>query len=380
MGTIAASRLATTAAFSTLASMLATTDEFAEDVSAQWTAGSADLAVSGVNGRGEYFVLAPFFGHAGGGGARRGADGVSTGGGVSNPMFSSTNVETLERNAPVLFLFRREVPDSGGPGAYRGGLTAELAFVGGDVADGRLHVSLHGSGLEPAMAYGRYGGLPGCNVRYELRRATDVRTALGGALPPTLAGFGGQPEPLPPQGLVEMDQDAVFLARVDGGGGLGDPLLRPPERVLADVAAGCVSPRQAREQYGVVLDTTGSALDATATVRLRRELRAARIGVADAASLPPVADVDGIAPAPVRYDGAGGGARCAACGYTLGVTGANWKNRAVTWEQPLAALGELMGSTRFVLRSFACPGCGVLLDTEMTLPEDPPIHTYSPLA
>ncbi|HZS02525.1 MAG TPA: hydantoinase B/oxoprolinase family protein [Chloroflexota bacterium] len=379
MGTIAASRLATTAAFSTLASMLATTDAFADDVSAQWTAGSADLAVSGVNGRGEYFVLAPFFGHAGGGGARRGADGVSTGGGISNPMFSSTNVETLERNAPVLFLFRREVPDSGGPGVYRGGLTAELAFVTGDVPSGRLNVSLHGSGLAPAMAYGRYGGLPGCNVRYELRRATPVRELLASGMPQDLAALGGELEPLPPQGLVEIDEEAVFLARVDGGGGLGDPLRRPPERVLADVAAGRVSPRQARDQYGVALAAAGDAVDVPATAHLREEVRRSRLGAAAPAALPPVEDVHGLTPAPVEYDEERGVTRCAACDRELGPVGENWKRHAVADEQPLAALGELMGASRFVLRGFACPGCGVLLDTEMTLPEDPPIHTYSPL-
>jgi acetone carboxylase gamma subunit len=40
----------------------------------------------------------------------------------------------------------------------------------------------------------------------------------------------------------------------------------------------------------------------------------------------------------------------------------------------------MMTSTLFILRSFSCPGCGLLLDTEMTLPEDPPVHTYSPQA
>jgi acetone carboxylase gamma subunit len=48
--------------------------------------------------------------------------------------------------------------------------------------------------------------------------------------------------------------------------------------------------------------------------------------------------------------------------------------------QPLSALGELMASTQFVLRSYSCPACGALLDAEMTLPGDPPVQTYSPLA
>jgi acetone carboxylase gamma subunit len=31
-----------------------------------------------------------------------------------------------------------------------------------------------------------------------------------------------------------------------------------------------------------------------------------------------------------------------------------------------------------VLRSFICPGCAALLDTEMTLPTDAPLWDYTP--
>ena len=57
------------------------------------------------------------------------------------------------------------------------------------------------------------------------------------------------------------------------GGGYGDPLLRPPEQVTADVADGHVSPETALRDYGVVV-TDALALDGTATARER----AARAG------------------------------------------------------------------------------------------------------
>jgi N-methylhydantoinase B len=56
-----------------------------------------------------------------------------------------------------------------------------------------------------------------------------------------------------------------------GGGGYGDPRDREPERVLADVRSGLVSPLRAREDYGVVID--GDAVDAAATDALRAERR-----------------------------------------------------------------------------------------------------------
>jgi N-methylhydantoinase B len=65
-----------------------------------------------------------------------------------------------------------------------------------------------------------------------------------------------------------------------GGGGWGDPLARPPERVLDDVLDEYVSVDAARREYGVVL--TGSlddltlAVDHDGTARLREALRAAR--------------------------------------------------------------------------------------------------------
>ncbi len=81
----------------------------------------------------------------------------------------------------------------------------------------------------------------------------------------------------------------------------------------------------------------------------------------------------------LRLDAARGTAQCGACGEEIGEVGANWKLRTVEQVEPLAALGPLFTSTRFVLRSYCCPACGTALDAEMTLPDDPPVHSYSPL-
>jgi N-methylhydantoinase B len=63
-----------------------------------------------------------------------------------------------------------------------------------------------------------------------------------------------------------------------GGGGWGDPLVRPPEKVLDDVLDEYVSVEGARRDYGVVL--TGSledltlAIDHDATNRRRAQMSA----------------------------------------------------------------------------------------------------------
>ncbi|MGH3043025.1 MAG: hydantoinase B/oxoprolinase family protein, partial [Gaiellaceae bacterium] len=60
--------------------------------------------------------------------------------------------------------------------------------------------------------------------------------------------------PLPPIGAVELQQGEWVVGVECGGGGYGDPLERDPERVLEDVREGWVTPEQARDAYGVVLN------------------------------------------------------------------------------------------------------------------------------
>jgi N-methylhydantoinase B len=72
--------------------------------------------------------------------------------------------------------------------------------------------------------------------------------------------------------------DAVVL-EIAGGGGYGDPLERDPQRVAADVLAELVSPRQARDVYGVVLRR--GKVDGAATEERRAELRSRRRAAAE---------------------------------------------------------------------------------------------------
>ena len=50
----------------------------------------------------------------------------------------------------------------------------------------------------------------------------------------------------------------VFSLDTPGGGGLGNPLERDPERVLNDVRNGYVTQKRAREVYRVAIDSVDS--------------------------------------------------------------------------------------------------------------------------
>src|SRR2546422_11693694 len=74
-------------------------------------------------------------------------------------------------------------------------------------------------------------------------------------------------------GYIEHAEGEWYEYHYGGGGGWGDPLVRPPEKVLGDVLDEYVSVEGARRDFGVVL--TGSledltlAVDRVATERLR---------------------------------------------------------------------------------------------------------------
>jgi N-methylhydantoinase B len=64
----------------------------------------------------------------------------------------------------------------------------------------------------------------------------------------------------------------VYVHRIAGGGGFGDPLERDPAQVGRDVANGKVSVEAATADYGVVVTGDGT-VDPDGTEGLRAERR-----------------------------------------------------------------------------------------------------------
>ena len=163
--------------------------------------------------------------------------------------------EVLETRFPLRVEWSALAPDSGGVGRQRGGLSMQrgLRLVGPEAT---YSVLADGAVLP---AFGILGGGSGIPVgSHVIRDGGDLRF-------PTPGKVGG----------FRLVKDDVLVLQSAGGGGYGDPLERPVERVVGDLRDGYISPAACRERYGVVV-RDGLEVDAAATASLRRELAARR--------------------------------------------------------------------------------------------------------
>jgi N-methylhydantoinase B len=242
--------------------------------------GTWDFALlAGVDQRGGGFVTMLCDSMAGGLGARSDSDGVDTGGLACIPMGRVADVEMNEFAFPMLYLWRREEADSGGPGRFRGGVGASSCFIPYDSPLGGVHLVVSAPGKALPLAAGLSGGLPAGTQHDVLLRGTGVHGELArGRIPSTLDDLGGDRELLPAHHETDLGSDDVYFTHWQGGGGYGDPLLREPAAVEVDVLAHKVSREGAADVYGVVLDDTGQ-VDADATAHRRRVLRRRRAGL-----------------------------------------------------------------------------------------------------
>ena len=269
IGAIQAIRIAASA---TISKMLVATEKYRRDASAVWHANSFAIFLFGRSQNQRSFVgqLTEVFGGAGG--ARTFADGVDIGGLIANPISRMANVETLESNLPIRYLFRRRRMNSAGAGKYRGGTGMELAIVPYDAPDGGVHFVISGKGQRHAMTDGLAGGYSGARNRYIL-----VRNPNDGNMSPVMAGsleaMSGSKQEVSWGVFPLMNRDVLYIAS-NGGGGYLDPLDRDPEAVLADVRDRLVSREAATTIYGTVLDD--DAVDVAMTAELRRSLVAQR--------------------------------------------------------------------------------------------------------
>jgi N-methylhydantoinase B len=298
------------------------------------------------------------------------ADGISTGGQARTPICKLPNVEHTEQSFPVLFLYRKEITDSGGAGKYRGGLSAESCFVPHGT-DRITHDTLSSGNAIPTST-GMMGGYPGAVNRYRFLRDSDILQRFSKSeLVNDIDEVKGTKEEL---GLRQQDfsqnPSDVYAVLWSAAGGFGDPLERDPAKVAADVANGDVSEKAALEIYGVMLG------DERGTERRRAELRQRRI---HDRSLP-AKKLDGkalfratenLAVYENRHFG------CAKCGADLGPVSQNYKDHCVRNDLPIEACNPIAGDPkRFIdplpqFRQFCCPGCGLAIENEIAVADDP---------
>lgn len=161
---------------------------------------------------------------SGGFGALDGQDGAPTTPSPSN--MTGTSIEIWEDLTGMFIESKALLPDSGGPGEFRGGLGQRIEFV-------------NDSGHEMSIAF-----LAG---RTEFPPA-GVRGGGPGALREVRVN-GVTADPKGRYLLAPGDRLTTFEA---GGGGYGDPARRSAEALGRDIAMGFVTPERARIDYRVV--------------------------------------------------------------------------------------------------------------------------------
>lgn len=308
---------------------------------------------------------------AGGGGAYIDHDGLDGSGDYVVPRPTIANVETNEAGGPFLYLYRSFVPDSGGPGAQRGGAGVGLAITPYD-GDG-LQAMMLGHGVEVPNSIGLHGGLPGaCGRNLRRRGAGDVATLLARYGDTAALLADGETERLGAKpGRMALAAGDVLAYTFQGGGGYGDPLLRDPAAVLADVRKGLVSRDGAGRCYGVVLD--GAAVDAAATEAERERQRRVRLGgKAPQRWLPALAEAGAPRPAVSATRDRRWTCRC---GCDLGAIAGNWKDAAASrLLDPAQAGDHLTLHAELELREFSCPECATLLEVEVARKSSASLH------
>ncbi len=220
--------------------------------------GNTGITVGGYDEARRPFIYVDFLSAAWG--ARPWADGLEG----NTTMFAnmaSFSVEVIEAENPLEVLDSEFVPDTGGPGRFRGGAALRRTWRM-RATEGILQVRADRQTHRP---YGLQGGGPGASGRSLLDPGTASEQTLHAKI------------------TMPFRRGEVFRHDLPGGGGWGAALSRDLARVGKDLRDGLVTIAGAARDYGVVARGDPPDIDVAATEALRARLRATR------AALPAVA-------------------------------------------------------------------------------------------
>ncbi|MFI6909550.1 hydantoinase B/oxoprolinase family protein [Nonomuraea sp. NPDC050394] len=191
-------------------------------------------------------VGAPYWIHLsydfGGVGARRGLDGPdATGVHFGIGRNSVPQAEPVESRCPLVVESVETIPDSGGPGRWRGGLGTRTVYR--FLAD--CHVTTRGDRLRIPPP-GREGGEPGRLGGFFKRSADGTVERLASKV-----------------NNVLFTEGEAFIVETTGGGGLGPPADRPRAEIEADLRSGHITEHGARKDYAPRILTRSPGSKAT---------------------------------------------------------------------------------------------------------------------
>ncbi len=183
----------------------------------------------------------------GGGGAMPHRDGTD-GAGADAAYLKNSPIEITETEAPARILRYGLMPDTGGPGAHRGGMAQVLEFC---ATAPDAFVTARNRDRTLFQPWGVLGGRPGASGSFTLNPGTNRERDLGNT------------------DALQLAPGDVLRVVSPAGGGRGDPFTRVPADVLRDVRSGLVTVEGAGRDYGVAV--IAGAVDEVETARLRAE-------------------------------------------------------------------------------------------------------------
>jgi N-methylhydantoinase B len=190
--------------------------------------GSTGVSIGGFRADGSRFVLVDFF--AASWGARSDKDGVD---GTATPAGNAVNepVELLEAEYPIRIEEYGFVPDTGGPGRYRGGLAIRRSYR---LLEGEAVLTVRSDRTEhpPPGLVGGHAGSPS---------ETILHTSDGA-------------QEMPAKFTVPFRAGEWFQHTMPGAGGYGDPATRDPALVADDLRTGKITPSSADGAYAPSAD------------------------------------------------------------------------------------------------------------------------------
>ena len=217
-----------------------------------------------------------------GGGARYQKDGHDTSVTEWNPWTDFGDAEASEIKVPVFHLGRRHIPDSGGPGKYRGGSAGETT------------VSIHASpfavvGHMAAGGYvtgvqGIYGGYPPPKTSLFIARDTDYlerakkREPIPHGVKELLDIYGDKVQELYPAYIMTpTTENDIIASQCWGGGGSGDVIERDTEAIVSDIKDKLLSFETAKDVYCVAVDPETLEVNEEETLKMREAKKKERL-------------------------------------------------------------------------------------------------------
>jgi N-methylhydantoinase B len=175
-------------------------------------------------------------------GARASKDGID---GLANLQANHTNtpIEVIEANFPIRVESHAFVPDTEGPGRYRGGLSLDRTWRYLGKGPGQFRSRSDRSRFPP---YGLFGGGHGAPSRLILERP------------------GEPPVEMPSKAVFPIQAGDLVRLVMAGGGGWGSPADRAGDAIARDVADGKMSLERAAAVYAWRPDPPKAAAQAPA--------------------------------------------------------------------------------------------------------------------